>query len=162
MRAALSQKGIVSGKLQVIRNWVDVRAIKPTRHQGQNAYREEFGADENTFVVLYAGHIGAKQALHVLLDAARMLQDDDKVQFFIVGEGPCMASLQADYADLEMCVTCRCSQSIDELMNFADLHVLTQDSAAADLVLPSKINGMWASGRPIAVTADAGLNFMIF
>jgi len=158
MRAALSQKGIVSGKIQMIRNWVDVRAIKPTRHQGQNAYREEFGADENTFVVLYAGHIGAKQALHVLLDAARMLQDDDKVQFFIVGEGPCKASLQAAYAELRNVryLPLQPVDRLNELMNFADLHVLTQDSAAADLVLPSKINGMLASGRPIAVTADAG------
>jgi len=43
-----------------------------------------------------------------------------------------------------------------ELLNLADLHALPQDRNAADLVLPSKLGGMLASGRRILVTADPG------
>jgi len=39
---------------------------------------------------------------------------------------------------------------------FLDLHVLTQDRGAADLVLPSKLGGMLASGRRVLVMADPG------
>ena len=37
----------------------------------------------------------------------------------------------------------------------ADLHVLPQARGAADLVLPSKLGGMLASGKPVLATADA-------
>ena len=45
---------------------------------------------------------------------------------------------------------------ICELLNSADLHVLPQSRGAADLVLPSKLGGMLASGKPVLATADAG------
>jgi hypothetical protein len=37
----------------------------------------------------------------------------------------------------------------------ADLHVLPQARGAADLILPSKLGGMLASGKPMLATADA-------
>src|ERR1019366_739721 len=43
-----------------------------------------------------------------------------------------------------------------ELLNLANLHVLPQSRGAADLVLPSKLGGMRASGKPVLATADAG------
>jgi colanic acid biosynthesis glycosyl transferase WcaI len=43
-----------------------------------------------------------------------------------------------------------------ELLNLANLHVLPQSRGAADLVLPSKLGGMLASGKPVLVTADPG------
>ncbi len=36
----------------------------------------------------------------------------------------------------------------------ADLHVLPQEKDAADLVLPSKLGAMLASGKPLLVTAE--------
>ncbi|MBC7312472.1 MAG: hypothetical protein H5U11_08250 [Rhizobium sp.] len=44
----------------------------------------------------------------------------------------------------------------------ADLHALPQDKGAADLVLPSKLGGMLASGKPIVVTADPGTELADF
>ncbi len=44
----------------------------------------------------------------------------------------------------------------------ADLHALPQDKGAADLVLPSKLGGMLASGRPLIVTADEGTELTEF
>jgi len=43
-----------------------------------------------------------------------------------------------------------------ELLNLADLHIVPQDRGAADLVLPSKLGGILASGRPVLVQADEG------
>ncbi|MGO9392111.1 WcaI family glycosyltransferase, partial [Rhodoblastus sp.] len=83
MRSALIQKGVDSEDVEVIRNWLDIRAISPTHYEGQNPYRRQLEIDDRTFVVLYSGHIGAKQALHVLLDAARLLQDDGNILFIV-------------------------------------------------------------------------------
>ena len=37
----------------------------------------------------------------------------------------------------------------------ADIHLLPQRADAADLVMPSKINGILASGRPVVACDDA-------
>jgi len=45
---------------------------------------------------------------------------------------------------------------LNELLNLADIHLLPQRADAADLVMPSKLTGMLASGRPVLATAHAG------
>jgi colanic acid biosynthesis glycosyl transferase WcaI len=45
---------------------------------------------------------------------------------------------------------------MSELLATADIHLLPQRAEAADLVLPSKLAGMLASGRPIVAMANAG------
>ncbi|MGO9743670.1 MAG: hypothetical protein ACLPN5_19570, partial [Roseiarcus sp.] len=42
-----------------------------------------------------------------------------------------------------------------DFLALADLHLLPQQESAGDLVLPSKLGGMLASGRPIVVTTLA-------
>jgi colanic acid biosynthesis glycosyl transferase WcaI len=44
---------------------------------------------------------------------------------------------------------------LNELLNLADIHLLPQLADAADLVMPSKLTGMMASGRAIIATARA-------
>ena len=42
------------------------------------------------------------------------------------------------------------------LLGMADIHLLPQRADAADLVMPSKLIGMFASGRPVLATAHLG------
>jgi colanic acid biosynthesis glycosyl transferase WcaI len=158
MRTALISKGLDSEKIEVVRNWVDLDTIKPRLSRSGHGFRDELGCRDDDFVVLYAGHIGPKQALNVVLDAARRLVDQKKLIFVIVGDGPMKNSLQKTYADLTNVIylplqdECR----LNDLLSIADLHVLPQMKGAADLVMPSKLGGMLASGRPIVITAEPG------
>jgi colanic acid biosynthesis glycosyl transferase WcaI len=45
---------------------------------------------------------------------------------------------------------------LPELVNLASIHLLPQRRGAADLVLPSKLTNMLASGRPVIAGAAAG------
>jgi colanic acid biosynthesis glycosyl transferase WcaI len=45
---------------------------------------------------------------------------------------------------------------LNELLNLADIHVLPQRADAADLVMPSKLTGMLASGRAVIAMANPG------
>jgi colanic acid biosynthesis glycosyl transferase WcaI len=47
-------------------------------------------------------------------------------------------------------------ERLPALLAFADIHLLPQRAGAADLVMPSKLTGMLASGRPVVATAVAG------
>ena len=47
-------------------------------------------------------------------------------------------------------------ERLNELLNLADIHVLPQRGDAADLVMPSKLTGMFASGRAVIAMAREG------
>ena len=78
-----------------------------------------------------------------------------------------MAGQGADRARLEAAVAGRGLSNLrllplqngrdfNELLNLADAHLIVQDAGVADLVMPSKLTNMLASGRPVVVTAAAG------
>src|ERR1017187_7003618 len=45
---------------------------------------------------------------------------------------------------------------LNDLLNAADIHLLPQRASAADLVMPSRLSAMLASGRPVIATAHPG------
>lgn len=47
-------------------------------------------------------------------------------------------------------------ERLGQLLGLADIHLLPQSPEAADLVLPSKLSGMLASGRPVIATCQQG------
>ena len=156
MRKRLIAKGVEPGRIEIVRNWVDLAKIKPL--ETANGFRTELGLGGSDFVVLYAGNVGAKQALEVVLDAARRLAGKPNVHFVIAGDGPEKQRLMRDYGDLGNVhfFPLQPEERLCELLNLADLHVLPQSQGAADLVLPSKLGGMLASGKPVLATADPG------
>jgi colanic acid biosynthesis glycosyl transferase WcaI len=161
MQKKLIAKGVAADRIDIVRNWVDLTKIKPL--QGPNRFRTELGLGDHDFVVLYAGNVGAKQSLDVVLDAARLLASKSEshlanVHFVIAGDGPEKARLIRDYGELTNVhfLPLQPEERLCELLNLADLHVLPQSKGAADLVLPSKLGGMLASGKPVLVTADSG------
>lgn len=162
MAEKLRQKGIEDERLEVVRNWVDLSHIYPLAEK--SPYRDQLGFKDDDFVTLYSGNIGAKQGLGVLLDAAEKLKDEPRAHFVIAGEGPLKAELQARYAHLKNVrfLPFQPYARLNEFLNMADLHALPQDKGAADLVLPSKLGGMLASGRPLIVTADEGTELTEF
>ncbi|WP_036259732.1 WcaI family glycosyltransferase [Methylocapsa aurea] len=156
MRKRLIAKGVEPSRIGIVRNWVDLGKIKPL--DGPNGFRRELGLSDADFVILYAGNVGAKQALEVVLDAARLLAGKPNLHFVIAGDGPEKQRLMRDYADLRAVhfLPLQPEARLCELLNLANLHVLPQSQGAADLVLPSKLGGMLASGKPVLATADAG------
>jgi colanic acid biosynthesis glycosyl transferase WcaI len=155
MAEKLVQKGVKSQNMALVRNWVDISHIYPMTEE--SPYRAELGFTEDDFVVLYSGNIGAKQGLTVLLDAAEKLQAEANIHFVIAGEGPLKDDLQARYGALPNLrfLPFQPYSRLNEFLNMADLHALPQDKGAADLVLPSKLGGILASGRGLIVTADS-------
>jgi colanic acid biosynthesis glycosyl transferase WcaI len=154
MAQKLVAKGVSSNSISILRNWVNTSKIKPT--DGPNRYRKLLGLTVSDFVVLYSGHIGRKQAVDKLLASAIECRDQPSIHFVVCGDGPEKQFLIDKYSTLPNVhfLPVQPEHRLCELLNFPDLHALPQDRNAADLVLPSKLGGMLASGRPILVTAD--------
>jgi colanic acid biosynthesis glycosyl transferase WcaI len=152
----LLQKGVAQERIRYFPNWVDVTHIKPTPSSAR--YRARLGIAANALVVLFSGTLGGKQGLMVIPAVARLLAARSDVLFVICGDGMMKAELEAASAGLPnlRLLPLQPLESLGELLSMADIHLLPQNSGAADLVLPSKLSGMLASGRPVIAQCLSG------
>lgn len=155
MAARLVAKGVAAERVIEIRNWSDTRfAADPS---GSEQLRQRWALGDRK-VLLYSGNIARKQGIEVLIEAARLLAERDDLVFVICGEGPNRAAL-ADLAKGLTNVELHDLQPVEKmgaLLGLATLHLLPQIAGAADLVLPSKLTNMLASGRPTIATTAPG------
>ncbi len=153
----LVTKGVKPAQAVEFPNWVDVSAICPQpTGQLDNPVRQQLNLPADALVVLYAGNIGQKQGIEIVLDAARALADHPRLRFVMVGAGAAVDSLKHYARNLPnvQWLPLQPFELLNDLLNMADIHVLPQRADAADLVMPSKLTGMLASGRAVVGTAD--------
>lgn len=155
MRQKLLQKGVPSTHIVEFRNWVDLDEIEPL--QGSSTYRAEWRI-ERPFVAVYSGNIANKQGIEIVVDAARILSRRKDLIFVICGNGPNKQKLLEQSSGLDNILfhDLQPRDRLSELLGLATVHLLPQIAGAADLVLPSKLINMLASGRPIVATAMPG------
>ncbi len=82
----------------------------------------------------------------------------DDIAFVICGEGPNRAELERLASGLTnvQLHDLQPAEKMGAMLTMADLHLLPQIAGAADLVLPSKLTNMLASGRPVVATTEPG------
>ena len=152
----LVAKGVARERTRYFPNWVDISHIGPFCSSPN--YRRELGIDPQTFVVLYSGTLAAKQGLLVIPQVAALLAHRRDILFVICGEGALQNELESRVRQLAnvRLLPLQPFERLGELLAMADIHLLPQSSDAADLVLPSKLSGMLASGRPVVATCAPG------
>jgi len=152
----LIAKGVDPSRCVLFPNWVDTTAIHPLH--GPSPLRRELGIAEQTFVALYSGSMGKKQGLDLLVDVARALSNRANLRFVFCGEGSYRHTFAEKVKDLPnvSLLPFQPTERLNDLLNLADIHLLPQRADAADLVMPSKLTGMLASGRPVLATAHHG------
>lgn len=156
MLSKLITKGVPQTKSVLLTNWVDTQQIFPLSRA--SAYRMELGIEDDILVALYSGNMGEKQGLEILLEAAKLLQAESRLLFVLCGEGAARQRLMQMGEGLRNVywLPLQPLEKLNELLNMADVHLLPQRADIADLVMPSKLHGMLASGRPVLATAHAG------
>jgi len=148
----LKNRQIEEDSIYYFPNWIDPNAIFPLI--GKNHFRQTLGLTPADIVVLYSGSIGQKQGIETLVEVAGILAKHRQIHIVICGEGPAkseLLKLGQGFENLHF-LPIQPHDSLNELLNMADIHVLPQKSGAADLVMPSKLLGMLASGRPVIVS----------
>jgi colanic acid biosynthesis glycosyl transferase WcaI len=102
--------------------------------------------------------MGRKQGLESVILAARQLQSHEDLHFILCGDGAARAELEKAAQDLSNVkfLPLQPSEKLNQLLNSADIHILPQRADAADLVMPSKLLGMLASGKAVITTANPG------
>ncbi len=150
----LRAKGVATSQMRFFPNWVDIAHISPLVEPSH--YREELGIAPDVKVMLFSGTLGGKQGLMVIPEAARKLAHRKDLMFVVCGDGMVKPQLQAASTGLSNIrfLPLQPFERLGQLLGLADVHLLPQSPEAADLVLPSKLSGMLASGRPVIATCQ--------
>jgi len=148
MAAHLQKAG--ARRVEVVHNWSDENAVLPTQ-SSTSRFRREWGWG-NRFVILYSGNLGLAHEFDTLLDAADRLRDDPEILFAFIGAGPRLAYVERRRDELRLKnVDIRRPVARDVLSDSlaaGDVHLITLRSGVAGLLVPSKIYGILAAGRP--------------
>ncbi len=152
----LLEKGVPKDKAVYFPNWIDPSMVYPLSEE--NHYRSLLGLSRQDIVLLYSGSIGQKQGLENLIGAMKRLEPEKHVHLVICGEGPGKAGLEEAARGLAAVhfLPVQPAEKLNELLNLADIHLLPQKAGAADLVMPSKLLGMLASGKPVIAVCPKG------
>jgi colanic acid biosynthesis glycosyl transferase WcaI len=155
MRDRLEVKGVRPARLSVIPNWTDTAAIVPREHDNEWALEHDLGG---RFVVMHAGNVGHAQDLDTLIRATPFLRDLERLAVVIVGFGARHAELQslrdATRADAVRFLPYEPRERLSNLLSSADVHFVGLARGLAGYVVPSRLYGILAAGRPVLVSAD--------
>lgn len=144
--------GVRDDRRTVLPNWADT-AVRPLP-RGASVLRAELGLGER-FTVSYAGNFGLAHPLGALLEAAAALPD---VAFLLVGEGRGHARVVEAARGLAnvRCLPFQPAARLSDTLAAADLHVASMDPRAEGLLVPCKVAGAMAAGRPCLILGPPG------
>jgi colanic acid biosynthesis glycosyl transferase WcaI len=156
MEDRLLALGAPPDRITVIPNWTDGSLIRPL--EGPSPLREEQGWGDR-FVVMHSGNVGLSQSLETLIDAATLLRDQEDISFAIIGEGAAKAGLQRRVKgrDLRNVVFLpyQEKESLSVSLGAADVHYVGLRRGLAGFIVPSKVYGILAAGKPFIAAVDA-------
>ncbi len=155
MRERLIQKGASPDRISVIPNWVDTEAITPSPKD--NDWSRAHGLADR-FVVMHSGNVGHAQNLDALVRATTFLRDLDDLTVTIIGGGARYAQL-ADLVELLEADRVRFfgyqpRELLSLSLSTADVHVVGLARGLSGYVVPSRLYGILAAGRPVIAAAD--------
>ena len=160
MMAAFRRKGVPAAKCLLLPNWLRLpAAAAPDRP----AARRRFGVSGSTVLAVYAGNLGRKQSLEILIEAAGRLAEEPAagtsgVRLIIAGDG-------AERPALEQCLRRHLAADVQmmpllsdgdyaALLGAADVALITQAAGTGQFFFPSKLLSVLAAGLPVIAVAD--------
>lgn len=142
-------------KTSVIHNWADCFAIVPGPKDNGFARAHDLA---DRFVVMHSGNVGLAQELDTLLDAAARLRDCPGLVVTIVGNGTKRLALEArvraEGLDNVRFLPSQPKEVLRDSFASADVFVVSLKRGLAGYIVPSKLYGILAAGRPYVAAVE--------
>lgn len=143
----------LTNKIHVIHSWADPKLIRPIP-KSENWFAKQYGLVDN-FVVLYSGNLGRCHDTQTLLKCAQLLVGRHDIKFVFIGNGVGTTIIKDAIASGKLSNTLQLPYQDKEVLPFSltacDLSLVSILPNVADTIAPSKLYGIFASGRPVAV-----------
>jgi colanic acid biosynthesis glycosyl transferase WcaI len=158
MRARIMAKGVDASHIQIVRDGTEIAA--------ENSQQQPLDADvtgairaDAKFVLLHAGNLGFYGAWETMLAAAGELAGEG-IHFVFVGDGANRDKLQSAAAAAGLqnvrFLPFFPASKIPSVLAAADAHIITVKHGLEGVVVPSKMYGILAAGKPIVALAPRG------
>jgi glycosyltransferase involved in cell wall biosynthesis len=150
MRERILKKGIEPDRVAIVRDGTTFPASMPDRcDPAVQEVRCGF-----PFVAVHAGNLGFYGAWNTLIEAAKLLQNENAGLVF-VGDGANKASVERSAAELPNVkfLSFRPVEQVPHVMMAGDVHIVTVRRGLEGVVVPSKLYSILASGRPVLAVA---------
>jgi glycosyltransferase involved in cell wall biosynthesis len=160
MAEKLRQLGVASERIKVIPNWCNDETIVPVDAAG-NPLRTQWQLQEN-FVVGYSGNLGRAHEFDTILAASEHFRNDPNIIFLFIGGGHRSDELvrrvkAQDLSHKFRFLPYQRDEDLKYSLSVPDVHWISLRPELEGLIVPSKVYGIAAAGRPIiAVTARNG------
>ena len=155
MLVKFRRKGVPEKKLIYFPNAIVLSADQAAPEPG--AFRRKNGLPPNDFLAVYAGNLGVKQGLDVLVDAAQMVTDN-RIRIVICGDGAQRDVLSEEIKTRQLpnvtMLPLQQGENYTALLADADLCFITQQSGSGNSFFPSKLLGLLAQSKPVITVAD--------
>jgi colanic acid biosynthesis glycosyl transferase WcaI len=156
MRERLVAKGARQARVAVIPNWVDTAAVVPMPRA--NSWAREHDLVDR-FVVMHSGNVGHAQNLDTLLAAAAELDDLEQLRVLVIGTGARVShvtELARRFGDDRVqFLPYQPRASLSESLSSADVHFLGLSPGLSGYIVPSRLYGILAAGRPVLAAVEA-------
>jgi colanic acid biosynthesis glycosyl transferase WcaI len=149
MRDRLLARGTPPDKIFISYNWADSRTIPVL----------PFSEEADRLTVLYSGNLGLAHDLDTIFGAIRNLREDARFRFIFVGSGGRREELSA-FIKAEQINSIELRPYADRAdlaksLAVGDIGLVTQRDVCCGTVVPSKVYGLLAAGRPILFIGPA-------
>lgn len=149
MKDLLIEKGADPHKTEVIYNW----SYTDNLYRYEDVYSEKIAEFLSTdkFNIVYAGNIGTMQNVDVLVEAAKLMQDEEDIHFHIFGDGMYKERLQHEAEGLSNISfwPMQPSEFAPSIYAMADVNVIPLATNIYRTALPSKTATCIACQKPI-------------
>ena len=152
MARVLKRKGVADARLAITPPWADGSRLYPLGH-GANKFRQEIGIPGDHLAVMYSGNMGLGHRFETILAAARSLASDETIHFVFIGDGAKRPQIdafrRAHNLKNIMLLPYQPRERLRDTLSAGDVHLISLDAKVQGLIVPSKLAGILAVGRPV-------------
>lgn len=151
MTEQLITAGASRDKLHTIPNWVPDESVAPMEKH-QSPLHRQWGLN-GEMTVMYSGNLGLGHNLDTVVEGLRAMDLKKEIRLLIVGGGKGMQPLREqvkancmDYVDFHRPVPLG---QLQDGLAVGDIQIVSQRLGTEGLIVPSKLFGILAAGRPV-------------
>ncbi|MBR0278043.1 MAG: glycosyltransferase family 4 protein [Clostridia bacterium] len=139
MKNTLVNDGVNSSKIYTVCNWsYSDSSINFEDINSENVF--DFGKNKDKFNVIYSGNVGKMQGLEIVVRAAKLTENDEKIHYYIIGDGSNKEKIKdmAKGLDNLTLLPMQPSKFSESIYSQADINVIPLSAGGIKTALPSK------------------------
>ena len=151
MKLFITNKGVPSEKISIIYNWGYTDEIVDILWE-DNEFVKKYDFPKEDFYAVYAGNIGKMQNIELIVEAAKRLNNEEKIKFLIVGDGVNKEKIndliKTQSLDNVVLLPMQLPEFATHIYSMASVNIIPLVEGGVETALPSKTGIVLSCGKP--------------